>query len=118
MIFIVFLNFTVCAGHPFAVLIPLTIITGVLAFGIVHLKITTDPVELWASPTSRSRVEKDYFDRTFGPFYRIEHLIITAKNLPTVHHNTADGPEEFGPVFNKNFMESILDLQEQIHKVN
>lgn len=82
--------------------------------GITQLKITTDPVELWASPSSRSRVEKSYFDKTFGPFYRIEHIIITAKDLSSVKHNTSDGEEEFGPVFNKDFMFAILDLQNKI----
>lgn len=103
-----------CAGHPVAVLIPLTIITSILAFGILKLEITTDPVELWASPTSRSRVEKNYFDKTFGPFYRIEHLIITAKNLPKLKHNTSEGEEQFGPVFNPEFMRAILHLQNKI----
>jgi Niemann-Pick C1 protein len=83
-------------------------------FGITQLKITTDPVELWASPTSRSRIEKNYFDQTFGPFYRIEHIIITAKGLGTVMHNTSDGEEEFGPVFNKKFMYAVLDFQRKI----
>jgi len=107
--------FVVCAAHPFAVLVPISIITTMLCGGIYHLQITTDPVELWASPTSRSRIEKDYFDRTFGPFYRIEHIIITAKDqYKPVSHSTAEGTEEFGPVFDLNFMNAVLDLQTQI----
>ena len=45
---------------------------------------TTDPIELWASPASRSRVERAFFDETFRPFYRTEQIIIHAKNLDTV----------------------------------
>jgi Niemann-Pick C1 protein len=106
--------FVVCAAHPVAVLIPITIITTILCGGIYHLNITTDPVELWASPTSRSRIEKDYFDKTFGPFYRIEHIIITAKSQTKINHTTAEGVEEFGPVFNQDFMFEVLELQNKI----
>lgn len=45
-----------------------------MGHGIIYLKITTDPVELWAAPNSRSRVEKDFFDSKFEPFYRIEQV--------------------------------------------
>lgn len=77
-------------------------------------KVTTDPVELWASPNSRSRIEKDYFDSHFEPFYRTEQIIITANNLSSIHHNTSDGIITFGPVFNADFLKTILHLQEAI----
>ena len=86
-----------------------------LCAGIVRLEITTNPVELWASPSSRSRIEKDYFDRRFEPFYRTEMIIITAKGLPNVVRQTSEGQtEEFGPVFQKDFLYSMLDLQDHI----
>ena len=56
-----------------------------LSTGILWLDVTTDPIELWASPESRSRVEKDFFDSTFRPFYRTEQIIIKAKNLEPVN---------------------------------
>ena len=57
-----------------------------LSTGILWLDVTTDPIELWASPESRSRVEKDFFDSTFRPFYRTEQIIIKAKNLEPVNN--------------------------------
>lgn len=45
-----------------------------LGHGIKYLKITTDPVELWAAPNSRSRIEREFFDSNFEPFYRIEQV--------------------------------------------
>ena len=74
----------VCALHPVPILIIGLLVAVGLSFGVVKLKVTTDPIELWASPTSRSRVEKDYFDQNFGPFYRTEMLIIRAKDLEPV----------------------------------
>ena len=41
---------------------------------MIYLKVTTDPIELWASPASRSRVEKDFFDSNFRPFFRTSQV--------------------------------------------
>ena len=79
---------------------------------------TTDPVELWASDASRSRVEREYFDSHFEPFYRIEHIIIHAQNLPNVIHNTSTGIIEFGPVYNKEFLEEVFSLQKAIKNLS
>jgi Niemann-Pick C1 protein len=100
------------------VLVPGILITVGLCCGIAYLEIITDPVELWASPMSRSRIEKDYFDEHFEPFYRTEQIIVTAKGLPNVHYhpsNNENEPEEiFGPIFNKEFMYALLHMQEKI----
>lgn len=108
----------VCAAHPMAILVPGILITAGLACGIVYLDITTDPVELWASPTSRSRLEKVYFDENFSPFYRTEQIIVTAKGLSEVSYRPSNNSEEdaetYGPIFNKEFMYALLDLQERI----
>lgn len=52
-----------------------------MGHGIKYLKITTDPVELWAAPNSRSRVEREVFDSNFEPFYRIEQVIDEMTNI-------------------------------------
>lgn len=65
-----------CAEHPWTVLIVGALLSIGLSCGILFLKVTTDPVELWAAPHSRSRVEKEFFDSHFQPFYRTEMLII------------------------------------------
>ncbi|VEN41348.1 unnamed protein product, partial [Callosobruchus maculatus] len=51
---------TYCAQKPFMVLFLGGCLIATLGFGIKYLKVTTDPVELWASPTSRSRVEREF----------------------------------------------------------
>lgn len=45
-----------------------------MGHGVKYLIITTDPVELWAAPTSDSRIERQFFDTNFEPFYRIEQV--------------------------------------------
>ena len=102
------------ATYPWLTLIGGLIFVAVLGFGIKFLNVTTDPVQLWASPQSRSRVEREYFDSTFQPFYRIEQIIIKAVDLPNIIHNTSNGPIEFGPVFDKQFLIDVHNLQEDI----
>ena len=75
---------TFVAKHKIIVMLSSMIIAIVFALGMVKMIITTDPVELWAGPNSRSRIEKDFFDSNFRPFYRTEMVIIKAKNLDTV----------------------------------
>lgn len=52
--------------------------------GAVFLEITTSPVELWASASSRSRLEKEFFDNNFKPFYRTEQIFIKTVGLSEV----------------------------------
>lgn len=105
---------TFCAGNPVPVMLVGLVIVVAFANGLMYMQITTDPVELWASPTSRSRVEREYFDKHFEPFYRIEQIIIKADNLPDLVHNTSNGPIVFGPAFHKDFLKEVFNLQEAI----
>jgi len=75
---------TVCASRPWLILFLGFLLIIALGHGIKYMQVTTDPVELWASPHSRSRVEREYFDKHFEPFYRNEQIIITSVGLPNV----------------------------------
>ncbi|XP_043265268.1 NPC intracellular cholesterol transporter 1 isoform X2 [Colletes gigas] len=108
---------TACASRPWFVLFVGFLFIVTLGHGIKYIHVTTDPVELWAAPQSRSRVERAYFDEHFEPFYRTEQIIITSVDMPNVVHNTSDGPIIFGPVFNNSFLLTIYQLQEGIKQI-
>ncbi|XP_046427089.1 NPC intracellular cholesterol transporter 1 isoform X2 [Neodiprion virginianus] len=108
---------TVCASNPWTVLLFGFLSIIILGIGITDIQITKDPVELWASPYSQSRIEKDYFDSHFEPFYRTEQIIISAVGLPNIIHNTSEGVITFGPVFNRTFLLMVRELQEEIKKI-
>ncbi|XP_031783378.1 NPC intracellular cholesterol transporter 1 isoform X3 [Nasonia vitripennis] len=108
---------TLCASHPSAVLAIGVVFIVAVGHGIKYLHVTTDPVELWASPTSRSRVERAYFDSHFEPFYRTEQIIITSVGLPPIEHPTSNGLLTFGPVFDAKFLKKVLELQEGIKAI-
>ncbi|XP_017854983.2 NPC intracellular cholesterol transporter 1 isoform X2 [Drosophila busckii] len=109
---------TLFASYPWTTLLGGAVIVVILGFGISVVEITTDPVELWASPSSRSRLEKDFFDTKFQPFFRIEQVIIKAVRQPNIIHNTSNGPITFGPIFGKEFLADVLDLQNGIKNIN
>ncbi|KOC62540.1 Niemann-Pick C1 protein [Habropoda laboriosa] len=108
---------TACAARPWFVLFSGFLFIVALGHGIKYIHVTTDPVELWAAPQSRSRIEREYFDQHFEPFYRMEQIIITSVGLSNILHNTSNGPITFGPVFNDTFLKTIYKLQEEIKQI-
>lgn len=103
-----------CAQYPTVILFLCSYVIMGLSYGALNLKITVNPIEIWASPNSRSRIEKDYFDRTFKPFYRTEQIYIRATGLEPVYNEMPDGVKKYGPVFNKDFLEAVYHLQKKI----
>ncbi|CAL1295283.1 unnamed protein product [Larinioides sclopetarius] len=99
-----------CATNPVVILL---IAFGFFIFaasGLYFFTVQTDPVQLWSSPNSQAREQKDYFDSHFGPFYRTEQVIIKRKTgNPVVGNNLT-----FSRVFDRKFLHQILDLQNEI----
>ena len=108
----------IVARRPVIVLIISVVIALGLSAGAIKLKVTTDPIELWAAPTSRSRVEKDFFDSEFRPFYRTALVIIKAVENPDVGMNKIENNGYiFSSMFNKQFLRDTLDLQKKIEAI-
>jgi len=111
------------ATYPLPVILLSIVFAAGLSSGIIYLEVTTDPIELWASPTSRSRVEKDFFDSTFRPFYRTSQVIIHVKDMPEYgvgRFNFTDhlrNDLEMGPVFTKKAMKELLKLQTKLESL-
>jgi len=55
-----------CARHTLVIIATSVIVSAVLTAGTARFTVVTDPVELWSSPNSRARTEKNYFDNNFG----------------------------------------------------
>ena len=112
------------ASHPLIVII-LTVGAALgISAGALKLEITTDPVELWAAPTSRSRIEKDFFDSEFRPFYRTSLVIIKA--IESQEHGMVDIDYYdpyldmdlvFSQMFQKKFLFKALELQKKIENI-
>lgn len=55
-----------------------------LCHGIHFIKITIDPVDLWSSPNSQCRQEREFFNSNFKPFFRTTQVIIVPTGIPDV----------------------------------
>ncbi|XP_020288824.1 Niemann-Pick type protein homolog 1B-like [Pseudomyrmex gracilis] len=105
------------AKYPLIVLFVASYIVCGLSYGIMFLSVTANPVEIWAAPNSRSRIEKDYYDNRFQPFYRSEQIYIKSVGIDKILHQTPNGVKEFGPVFNETFLLAVYDLQQEILQI-
>ncbi|KAM8839461.1 NPC intracellular cholesterol transporter 1 [Synchiropus picturatus] len=101
-----------CVRHPSLVILGSLILVVAASSGLVYMRITTDPVELWSSPDSQARREKDYYDSHFGPFFRTTQLIITTRlPAPDPFEPQIGPPVPFGAVLGIDVLHQVLDLQ-------
>uniref|UniRef100_A0A8C8JJY3 SSD domain-containing protein n=1 Tax=Oncorhynchus tshawytscha TaxID=74940 RepID=A0A8C8JJY3_ONCTS len=108
-----------CVRQPLVVILGSLAVVAACSGGLVYMKITTDPVELWSSPSSQARQEKDYFDSHFGPFFRAEQLIITTtlQSESVYSPNPAGADVPFGAPLDKDVLHQVLDLQTDIENI-
>ncbi|KAM3866473.1 NPC intracellular cholesterol transporter 1 [Diretmus argenteus] len=102
-----------CVRQPLLVILGSLILVVASSAGLVYMRIITDPVELWSSPSSQARQEKDYFDSHFGPFFRTEQLIITTHRNDSFLYSPYFGGSDvpFGAILDKDILHQVLDLQ-------
>ncbi|PIO69553.1 hypothetical protein TELCIR_08615 [Teladorsagia circumcincta] len=93
-----------------------TFIAVISISGNVFLKFTNDPLEMWTSAHSLARQEKRVFDQSFGPFYRVEQIIMYPKSPEQV----VNGPHgiRMGAVFHKNFMREAFVILSRILSIS
>lgn len=105
--------------HPGCVVFFSVAFIAACSSGLVFIQVTTDPVDLWSAPGSQARLEKEYFDTHFGPFFRTEQLIIRAPHTPPhiyePYPSGADVP--FGPPLAVDILHQVLDLQTAIESI-
>jgi Niemann-Pick C1 protein len=66
------------AENPYLTFALVFTAVGLLNIGWKKFEVEQDPVRLWVAPDSESRIQKDYFDQHFGPFYRPQQIFITS----------------------------------------
>ncbi|XP_033828299.1 NPC1-like intracellular cholesterol transporter 1 isoform X1 [Periophthalmus magnuspinnatus] len=106
------------ATYPLTVLLISAIAVAAFATGLMHIELTTDPVELWSAPNSRARQEKDFHDSNFGPFFRTNQLILTApQRKGKVYDSLLFGPQNFSGIISKDLIIELLELQTRIRDI-
>lgn len=103
---------TLVASNPIKVMIVSLAIVAGLSSGIIWMELTTDPLELWSSPDSQARQEKELYEKHFGPFFRTNQIILTAKNPKSyIYDSLLWGKKNFSGVLSKEVLLDLLDLQ-------
>lgn len=104
-----------CGSYPKSVLAITMLIVVICSFGLWKFTVVTNPVDLWAAPTSKTRIQKNYFDNHFSPFYRVEQVIITSKVERPVEqweiYQSTDPKRNFSGVVYKDVLDKVLELQ-------
>ncbi|XP_074837673.1 NPC1-like intracellular cholesterol transporter 1 [Carettochelys insculpta] len=109
---------TVVAFHPIAVIGVSAVVVVVLSSGMVFVKLTTDPVELWSAPDSQARQEKDFYDQHFGPFFRTNQVILTAKSRPSYTYDSLLlGRKNFSGILSMEVLLDLLELQTRLQHI-
>ncbi|XP_061449335.1 NPC1-like intracellular cholesterol transporter 1 [Rhineura floridana] len=109
---------TLVASHPIKVIAISVLVVAGLSSGLVFIKLTTDPVELWSSPGSRARQEKAFYDQNFGPFFRTNQVILTTQSRPSYTYDSLIlGQKNFSGVLSKEVLLDLLDLQTRLQDI-
>ncbi|XP_064480279.1 NPC intracellular cholesterol transporter 1-like [Ornithodoros turicata] len=105
-----------CARCPYTVLLVSILVVVALSCGLFFFTVRTDPVELWSAPGSRARQERDQFNDYFGPFYRVEQVVITNTGGEPFNYTLKENNETvaFGGVLNRAFLHEVANLQERL----
>ncbi|KAL6468249.1 hypothetical protein MHYP_G00239260 [Metynnis hypsauchen] len=107
-----------CVRQPVLVIMLSMVLVAACATGLMHMRVTTNPVDLWSAHGSEARQEKDYFDQHFGPFFRTEQLIITTPWTDWFTFESMSGPDiPFAPILNISLLRQVLDLQTDIENL-
>lgn len=80
-----------CASFPAITISTSIIFVIILSLGWMRFTIETDPVRLWVAPDSDAAKEKQFFDESFGPFFRAEQVFLvndTTGNSPVLSYDT------------------------------
>lgn len=108
------------SNHPWLMFSVIFLFVGLLNIGWDRFAVETDPVRLWVAPDSESRLQKEYFDQHFGPFYRTEQIFVTAAppQSESDPNNTTQAMSitvgEKGPVLSWDRLKFWFEVESQI----
>ncbi|KAJ3998282.1 patched family-domain-containing protein [Lentinula boryana] len=92
------------ATYPMLTCAVVFTIIGLINIGWTKFDIETDPVRLWVAPNSETRVQKNFFDEHFRPFYRPQQIFITSVD------------QENHPVLSFMHLQYVFKLEEHIRQ--
>jgi Niemann-Pick C1 protein len=104
-------------SYPWLTFAVVFTLVGLLNIGWKRFEVETDPVRLWVAPNSESKLQKEFFDQNFGPFYRPEQMFITsapAVGIGAQSNSTSSTTAEKQPVLSWNHLKYWLNVESEI----
>jgi Niemann-Pick C1 protein len=97
-----------CARRPWLVIgLSCLAIVG-CGHGLTMLEFETDPATLWTPPNSRAARDERYFNGQFGPFYRIENILVRPAHPLAVNES----------MFSHKYLDSVLLMAQEIWNIS
>jgi Niemann-Pick C1 protein len=91
---------------------------GLLNLGWRNFAVETDPVRLWVAPDSESKIQKEYFDEHFGPFFRPEQIFVTSTPTASTEPTTDIIPlHSKSPVLSWEHLKYWFDIEAEIREL-
>ena len=91
------------------------ILSSIMMGGLYFFDVITDPVELWSPSDSATRLNKNFYDTHFRPFYRTTQLIVRpTKQEPWTHSIFGINDVQYSSTFELDFLLEVLKLQNQV----
>ena len=98
----------VCCRFPYIVIAMGLLMITLLSLGLLNFTVISDPVELWSSPDSLTRQQREYYNKEFNPFFRVQQVIIKNTNETSNLHSS------YSNLYNLDFLIEALHLQNNI----
>ena len=105
------------ASYPWVVIGAAVLFTAVCSLGVLKARLESDPIALWVSPDSQVLKDKEYFDATFGPFYRTEQLIFTPSTTTASSSPSAQLSDSASAVLTRRSMLMLQQLTDTIRSL-
>ncbi|KAF7353000.1 SSD domain-containing protein [Mycena venus] len=102
------------ASSPWLTFAVVFLLVGLLNIGWKYFAVERDPVRLWVAPSSESRIQKEYFDQQFGPFYRSEQIFLTASDRTSESNSSLSLVGGTGPVLSWDRLQYWFDVEAEI----
>lgn len=103
-----------CASFPWLTLAVVFAMFGLLNVGWKCFQVEVDPVRLWVAPDSESKIQKEYFDEHFGPFYRPQQIFVTSTQ-PRPANNLSFISPSSSPVLSFEHLKAWSEVEQRIY---
>ncbi|OCH92884.1 multidrug efflux transporter AcrB transmembrane domain-containing protein [Obba rivulosa] len=108
----------IAATYPWLTFAAVFTVAGLLNLGWKNFEVETDPVRLWVAPDSESKLQKEYFDEHFGPFYRPQQIFVTSSPpVQALQAVTGSTQESTSPVLSWEHLKYWARVEDDIREL-